>query len=109
MRETPVPREVDMTTMQAANPLEEFQWKRQPQTEEFVREVLDELLAHNEYAMGLAKRMSHETGTRLYDWISYLWFAASDPRLKRIEELGYVLVKHENMVRAYENPHGIFP
>src|SRR5947207_15586261 len=98
-----------MTTMQAANPLEQFQWQRQPKAEVFVREMMDEMLSQNEYAMGLARRMNHETGTRFYDWISYIWLAHTDARVKRIEEVGYSLAANANMVKAYENAQGIFP
>ena len=49
-----------------------FEWKRWPQTEALVDELIKSALDGNSFAADLAERMSRETGTRFKDWVDHL-------------------------------------
>src|SRR4051794_15374779 len=91
------------------NPLEAFQWERQPQAEALVREVVADFLGRNKFAADLARRMKDETGTRFYDWVDFLAVPASDPRIGRLKSAGYEEVATDSTRTVYTNSGGMFP
>lgn len=98
-------------TMQAiaTNPLEAYQWERQPQAEALVRELVAEFLGRNTFAAELARRMKDETGTRFYDWVDYIALPAADARVARLKAAGYEQVASDANRSVYTNSGGMFP
>ena len=73
-------------TLQAPNPLQEFQWAPQPEAERLVRGLVDDFLGRNAFARDLARRMKDEAGTRFYDWVEAIILPESAELRQRIEE-----------------------
>jgi hypothetical protein len=97
-----------MSTAQA-NPLTEFQWSPQPQAQQFIREIVDDVLRRCPAAAELAQRMKDETGTRFIDWIGHITLSPEDPRATRAEEVGYVVDSTPEDLTVYKHPAGMFP
>ena len=76
-------------TLQAENPLEAFQWKRQPEAYAFIRSSAEAFLKSCPPAADLAARMQRETGTRFHDWIDTIWFPVSDEMRETLDSIGY--------------------
>src|SRR5579862_5683538 len=62
-------RRLQVTTAQAENPLEAFQWKPQPQAEALVTGLAERFLAANDFARDLQRRLDEQAGVRLVDLI----------------------------------------
>ena len=76
---------------QLENPLEAFQWQRQPKAEQFVRGIVDDFLARVPTAAELARRMKEETGTRFVDWVDHLLLPDTQDIRRQLEETGYAI------------------
>jgi len=92
-------------TLQAANPLQEFQWSPQPQEEKLVRELVAEFLTRNSFAAELSQRMKNETGTRFYDWVEAVFVPAAGGMEQKLRAVGY----EPGEKAIWSNPHGMFP
>jgi hypothetical protein len=66
-----------------------FDWKRWPETEAFIDDVVASALEGNEFAADLAVRMQRETATRFKVWIDHLVLEGGTRLLDRLEALGY--------------------
>ena len=66
-----------------------FDWKRWPNTDAFVDELIDSALEGNAFAAGLAKRMPGETGTKFKDWVDHLVVRGNSAAGHRLEAFGY--------------------
>jgi hypothetical protein len=66
-----------------------FDWKRWPETEKFVGELLARALEANAFAADLADRMRTETGTRFNDWVDHVVVRGPSTIADRLESLGY--------------------
>ena len=66
-----------------------FDWPLCYDAENYVLGRLEKFTEVNQFAHGLADRMSAETGTLLIDWVDYLVVPATEQ--KRLQELGFVL------------------
>ncbi len=88
-----------------------FDWKRWPQTEALVDELIDTALAGNAFATELADRMSRETGTRFKDWVDHLVVANEDVLAHQLEETGFERQRTSYAVGIplFAHPGGIFP
>jgi hypothetical protein len=69
---------------------ETFDWKRWPETEEFVNGKIASALAGNAFAAGLAGRMARETSTRFADWVDHLVIGEVPGLPRTLRTLGYV-------------------
>jgi hypothetical protein len=98
-------------SVQTTNPLEAFQWQRQPKAEAFVRGVVDEFLADNAMAAKFARRMKEETGTRFVDWIDHLRLPDSGQVRQSLREAGYTerRIDPELVGQTFGHEGGIFP
>src|SRR5947209_8899598 len=96
-------------TLQATNPLEAFQWERQPAAEKFVRRTVEAFLAGNPTAAALARRMREETGTRFIDWIDEIALPATDEVRAELAGVGYVSRPLGSMSERYVHAGGMFP
>jgi hypothetical protein len=104
-------------TVQAANPLEAFQWKPQPQAYSFIRSSADAFLRSCPPAADLAERMQRETGTRFHDWIDTIFFPNSDDIAATLDAVGYEVDKSPGLKAGtsvdrrtiYHHPGGVFP
>lgn len=96
-------------TLQATNPLEAFQWERQPAAEKFVRKTVEAYLASNPTAAALARRMKDETGTRFIDWLDEIALPATPEVEAELEAVGYVRKPLGSMNERYVHEGGMFP
>ena len=67
-----------MSQATASAPPPAFDWKRWPETEAFIDEILASALAGNAFLANLAERMRVETSTRLVDWVDHLLITDRD-------------------------------
>jgi hypothetical protein len=88
-----------------------FEWKRWPEAEVFVGELLTTALEGNAFAAGLAERMLRETGTQFAVWVDHLVVPGGDRLMRRLVELGFgrqpIMYSVGSFVFAH--PGGIFP
>lgn len=98
-----------MTLRTPNNSLEQFQWDRQPQAEQLIREHMDSFLAKNSFARELAIRMKEDTGTRFYDWIDTIVLAGTPELTKRMQGVGYELFHERVGEQLWVNKLGMFP
>src|SRR5437588_11258914 len=95
----------------SANPLESFQWQRQPKAEALVRGVVNEFLSDNTMAAKFARRMKEETGTRFVDWNDHLRLPDSGQVRQSLHEAGYTerRLDPELVGQTFGHEGGIFP
>jgi hypothetical protein len=88
-----------------------FDWQRWPRTEVFLARLLERALAGNEFASGLASRMSEETGTRFNDWVDHLVVSGSSALNRTLADLGYARqpLNHGVGVPVHAHSGAIFP
>jgi hypothetical protein len=96
-------------TAQMSNPLQAFQWDRQPQAAKFVGSLVDDFLPGCPAAAKLAQRMRDETGTRFYDWVGHIALNRRDPRLKDLNVVGYKAQQDLKSMVIFTHEGGIFP
>jgi hypothetical protein len=77
------PREPD-----AAAAATQFDWPLAIASEAFLRQRIDDFMAHNSFAQQLAERMRTETGTDFFEWIDHLTLSAENE--KALLDLGFV-------------------
>jgi hypothetical protein len=92
-------------TLQADNPLEAFQWSRQPEAYAFIRSSADAFLKNCPPAADLAARMQRETGTRFHDWIDTIVFPLSNELRATLDAIGY----EPEGDSVFHHPGGVFP
>jgi hypothetical protein len=66
-----------------------FDWKRWPETEHFVDELIASALDGNGFAVDLADRMRADTGTRFKDWVDHLVVRGDASVARHLAVLGY--------------------
>ncbi len=98
-----------MTMIAPATVLQQFHWEPQPETQRFIDGVVAQFLSRCAVARDLAERMSHETGTRFYDWIDYILVPADVVGNAPLEPLGFAVVESIGQAKTYENTLGVFP
>jgi hypothetical protein len=88
-----------------------FEWKRWPETDALVDELIESALEGNSFAAGLADRLPGETGTRFKDWIDHLVVRGGPGMVHRLLSLGYERqpATYAVGVPAFAHPGGIFP
>ena len=88
-----------------------FDWKRWPQTETLVDELIEAALHGNAFATDLGARMCHETGTRFKDWVDHLVVADELGLSHRLAEAGFERQRDSYAVGipVFAHPGGIFP
>jgi hypothetical protein len=95
-------------TVQAANPLQEFQWAPQPEAEKLVRGLVEDFLGRNAFARELARRMKEESGTRFYDWVEAIILPETADITQRMQAVGYEKLRDRGAVykHLWSNPLG---
>ncbi len=98
-------------TMQAINPLEEFQWQPQPAAEQFVRGLVNQFLANCPAAAELAQRLHDQPGTRFFDWIDSITIPEATCSADQLLALGFKLDgdRTGQFAHVYAHPGGMFP
>jgi hypothetical protein len=88
-----------------------FDWKRWPETEEFVNGLIADALAGNAFARDLAERMPRETGTTFAIWVDHLVVSGGPGIFQRLDALGYERqpIRYAVGVPVFAHPGGIFP
>jgi len=100
-----------MSVATLENAVPTFDWRRWPETERFIEELIEVGLKGNAFATTLAQRMQTETSTRFKDWVDHLVLANQAHLSSRLEELGYE--RRQPIVAGgtpvYMHHGGIFP
>jgi hypothetical protein len=88
-----------------------FEWKRWPETDALIDELIESALEGNSFAAGLADRLPGETGTRFKDWIDHLVVRGGPGMVHRLLSLGYERqpATYAVGVPVFAHPGGIFP
>ena len=88
-----------------------FEWRRWPETESVVNELVEQALAGNAFAARLAERMTPETGTIIQNWLDHLVVGAPPSFGSRLVGLGFERQAATYAVGTslYAHPGGIFP
>jgi hypothetical protein len=88
-----------------------FDWKRWPETEALIDDLIGSALDGNALAATLAQRMETETSTRFKDWVDHLVIAGSPGIEHRLHALGYVREAgwYAVGVPVFAHPGAIFP
>ncbi|WP_422931224.1 hypothetical protein [Singulisphaera sp. PoT] len=89
----------------------QFNWRRWPETERFVDDLIEGGLKGNAFAANLARRMQVETSTRFKDWVDHLVLSRRSGLEAQLEEFGYE--RRQPLVAdgdpTYIHKGGIFP
>src|SRR5262249_49842881 len=88
-----------------------FEWKRWPETEAFVDDLIAAALDGNAFAAELAGRMKRETGTSFKVWVDHILVRGGSAGASKLAELGYPRepVVHAVGVPVYGHPGASFP
>ena len=88
-----------------------FEWKRWPETDALIDELIESALEGNSFAAGLADRLPGETGTRFKDWIDHLAVRGRPGMVQRLVSLGFERqpAMYAVGVPVFAHPGGIFP
>src|SRR5437763_14048962 len=78
-----------MATTLTQTAAETFDWKRWPETEEFVDGQIATALEGNAFTAVLADRMARETSTRFKDWVDHLVIGEAPGLSRKLAALGY--------------------
>jgi hypothetical protein len=88
-----------------------FEWKRWPDADAFVDEMLGLALEGNAFAAALDARMPRDTGTRFKDWVDHVVLRGGSALVRRLETLGYrrQAAIYSVGVPVFAHRGGIFP
>jgi len=88
-----------------------FDWKRWPETEQFVDQLITSGLSSHAFAAQMAERMRVETSTRFQDWVDHLVVTGPDSLPTRLIELGFEreAEPYEHSVPVFAHRGGMFP
>jgi hypothetical protein len=88
-----------------------FAWRRWPETEALVNDLVQQALAGNPFARRLAERMTPETGTIIQNWLDHLVVSAPPSFGSHLVGLGYErqTATYAVGVPLYSHPGAIFP
>jgi hypothetical protein len=88
-----------------------FDWKRWPETEAFLDEMIARVLEGNAFAGQLAERMQRETGTDFKVWVDHLVIRGNSELRDRLSVLGYEResTPYSVGVPVFAHPGAIFP
>ena len=100
-----------MSVATAPDPPAAFEWRRWPETESVVNELVRSALAGNAFASRLAERMVPETGTIIQNWLDHLVVGAPPSFGSRLIGLGFERQAAPYAVGTplYAHPGAIFP
>ncbi|HEY4330546.1 MAG TPA: hypothetical protein VGN88_12475 [Phycisphaerae bacterium] len=90
------------------DPLQAFQWSRQPAAENLLRGIVQTFLNRTSTAAALAHRMRDDTGTRFFDWIDSLQLSHSFERDLLASGYQFAHPVHDD-AKLLHHPEGIFP
>ncbi|MBX3359053.1 MAG: hypothetical protein KF745_11585 [Phycisphaeraceae bacterium] len=91
------------------DPLEQFQWKPQPQAQALINAIVDEFLKACPSSAELARRMKHESGTRFVDWIDYIQVHRTPELRASLTAAGFIRRAAPGAPDCYVHDGGIFP
>ncbi len=100
---------MSLLTEQAPPPA--FEWRRWPETQAFIDELVVTALEGNAFAADLAGRMQRETGTPFHVWLDHLVIRGGPSLLKHLATLGYQRqpISYSVGVPVFAHSGGIFP
>lgn len=67
-----------------------FQWECQPQAESLILELVHQASQRNADIAKLSEDLLHQTNTRLFDWLDYVFAEESDSLLNNLQAAGFV-------------------
>ncbi len=89
-----------------------FDWKRYPEAEAYLLEVIGAFLGAHQWASRLEKKIKELTSTKFIDWVDHLVLPDSISTRARLAELGFV---HDPLAESPPNrlslwhPEAVFP
>lgn len=86
-----------------------FQWKCQPEAENFCLELLAEACKLNSDLASLQESLLSTTSTRLFDWVDHFAIANSEQNEKRLQACGYVPRSAGMDYRVFSHPGAQLP
>jgi hypothetical protein len=88
-----------------------FEWRRWPETESLINELVQQALEGNDFARRLAERMPPETGTIIQNWLDHLVVSAPPSFGTQLVGLGYErqAATYAVGVPLYAHPGAMFP
>jgi hypothetical protein len=66
-----------------------FEWSCQPQAEQFILDQVAEALQNNLVIAKLAHDLSHQTSTRLFDWLDHIVVPHTDAVVQHLQKIGF--------------------
>jgi hypothetical protein len=91
------------------NPLEHFQWERQPLAEQLVRGWVDQFLTRVPEAAELARRLLHEASVRFVDLADMILLHKGDVDAMQLEQAGWTRRSDDSSYLLLDNELGMFP
>lgn len=98
-----------MTTANAANPLESYQWRPQPRAEALITGLAEKFLSENEFARELKQRLYADAGVRFVDLIDSFHLPRDIKKHDALSEAGFVRRPVAGAEDRYAQEQGIFP
>lgn len=86
-----------------------FQWKCQPQAEEFLLEVVEKACQTNPFIEHLRQDLLHKTSTRLFDWLDHVTIYFQTDTEIRLKEAGFILDHSTSQYKVYFHPGAQLP
>ena len=98
-----------MTTANAANPLESFQWRPQPRAEALITGLAEQFLKENDFARELKRRLYADAGVRFVDLIDSIHLPRGIRIHDALSQAGFVRQPIGGAENRYVQEYGIFP
>jgi len=86
-----------------------FHWEPQPKAQAVINELLATFLDKCPKAAELAKRLKHDTGTRLGDWVDYIQAPRSAALRKKLTDVGFTRKPIPGAPDAFIHEGAMFP
>lgn len=86
-----------------------FQWKRHPEAEALIVEILDECCFSNSFIGNLSDQLLSQTSTRLFDWLDHVVVGYSDELIDDLQKCGYVAHFAAPSYRVFHHPGAQLP
>ncbi len=89
----------------------QFDWKRWPETEAIVDQLIESALSRHPFAAELSERMLHETGTRFKAWVDHIVLVDRPGLARELVGLGYGRggISYGVKGGTYSHAGGVFP
>lgn len=88
---------------------EQFQWKTQPEAEQFVENILKQCCENNPFIARLQEDLHLHTNSRLFDWLDHVSIGYTESAEKTLNKVGYVSDDASPSYRVFHHPGAQLP